>query len=132
MPSFMLEECPIESGYVKGKKFKRHVVVCGILLYNVIKYNISLCFALVKLNKKGGENKMATVITVPRDSTLKLRLVTGTDPVTGAPIIKTKTFNKVKAAAIDQDVYDTATTLVGLQKDTIDEIRLNKEWQLTE
>ncbi len=29
---------------------------------------------------------MATVITVPRDSSLQLRLVVGTNPSTGAPI----------------------------------------------
>jgi len=75
---------------------------------------------------------MATVITVPRDSALQLRLVTGTDPVTGAPIVQGKTFNKIKSSAIDQDVYDAATALVGLQKYPTDEIRLGKESQLTE
>ena len=75
---------------------------------------------------------MATVITVPRDSALQLRLVVGTNPDTGAPIVNSKTFNKVKSAANDQDVYDTATALVGLQKYTLDEIRLERESQLTE
>jgi len=75
---------------------------------------------------------MATVITVPRDSALQLRLVVGTNPDTGAPIINNKTFNKVKSAANDQDVYDTATALVGLQKYPLDEIRLERESQLTE
>ena len=72
------------------------------------------------------------VIVVPRDSSLQLRLVTGTNPLTGAPIIESKTFNKVKATAIDQDAYDVATALVGLQKYPIDEIRSQKESQLTE
>ena len=75
---------------------------------------------------------MATVVTVPRDSSLQFRLVVGTNPVTGAPIIQSKTFNKVKSAAIEQDAYDTATALTGLQKYTVDEIRLEKESQLTE
>jgi len=75
---------------------------------------------------------MAIVITVPRDSSLQLRMVTGTDPVTGAPIVESKTFNKVKASAIDQDAYDVATALVGLQKYPLSEIRLEKESQLTE
>jgi len=30
---------------------------------------------------------MATVVTVPRDSSLQLRLVVGTNPETGAPIV---------------------------------------------
>ena len=75
---------------------------------------------------------MAIVVTVPRDSSLQLRMVTGTDPVTGAPIVESKTFNKVKASAIDQDAYDVATALVGLQKYPLSEIRLEKESQLTE
>jgi len=72
------------------------------------------------------------VIVVPRDSSLQLRLVTGTNPLTGAPIIESKTFTKVKAAALDQDVYDVATALVGLQKYPVDEIRAQKESQLTQ
>jgi len=75
---------------------------------------------------------MATVITVPRDSALQLRLVVGTNPETGAPIIQSKTFSKIKSAAIEQDTYDVANALVDLQKYTVDEIRLEKESQLTE
>ncbi len=75
---------------------------------------------------------MATVITVPRDSSLQLRLVVGTNPDTGAPIVNSKTFGSIKSAALDQDVYDTATALVDLQKYTVDEVRLEKESQLTE
>ena len=75
---------------------------------------------------------MATVITVPRDSSLQFRLVVGTNPTSGAPIIQSKTFNKIKSSVIDQDVYDTATALLGLQKYPLDEIRLERESQLTE
>ena len=72
------------------------------------------------------------VIVVPRDSSLQLRLITGTNPLTGAPIIESKSFTKVKAAALDQDIYDVTTALVGLQKYPVDEIRAQKESQLTE
>ena len=75
---------------------------------------------------------MATVITVPRDSALQFRLVVGINPLTGAPIINSKSFTKIKSAALDQNAYDVATALVGLQKYTVDEIRLGKESQLTE
>ena len=75
---------------------------------------------------------MATVITVPRDSSLQFRLVVGTNPETGAPIVNSKTFANIKSAALEQDAYDVATALVGLQKYTVDEIRLEKESQLTE
>ncbi|MEA1963595.1 MAG: DUF1659 domain-containing protein [Candidatus Aerophobetes bacterium] len=75
---------------------------------------------------------MAIVVTVPRDSSLQFRLVVGTNPDTGAPIINSKTFNKVKSTAIEQDAYDVANALIGLQKYTVDEIRFEKEFQLTE
>ncbi len=75
---------------------------------------------------------MAIVVTVPRDSSLQFRLVVGTNPTSGAPIIQSKTFSKIKSSVIDQDVYDTATALTGLQKYTVDEIRFEKESQLTE
>ncbi len=75
---------------------------------------------------------MAIVVTVPRDSSLQFRLVVGVNPETGAPIINSKTFTKIKSAALEQDVYDTANALVGLQKYPLDEIRLEKESQLTE
>ena len=75
---------------------------------------------------------MAVVITVPRDASLQFRLVVGVNPVSGAPIINSKTFANIKSAALDQDVYDTATALTGLQKYTVDEIRLDRESLLTE
>jgi len=75
---------------------------------------------------------MATVVTVPRDSALQLRLVVGVNPDNGAPIINSKTFNKIKSAAPEQDAYDVATALIGLQKYSVDEIRFEKESQLTE
>ena len=75
---------------------------------------------------------MAIVVTVPRDSSLQFRLVVGTNPDTGAPIINSKSFTRIKSAALDQDIYDVATAIVGLQKYTVDELRLGKESQLTE
>ena len=75
---------------------------------------------------------MATVITVPHDSALQFRLVVGTNPESGAPIINSKSFARIKSAALDQDIYDVATAIVGLQKYTVDELRLGKESQLTE
>jgi len=75
---------------------------------------------------------MATVITVPRDSSLQFRLVVGTNPISGAPIINSKSFANIKSAALDQDTYDVATALTGLQKYPVDEIRLDRESLLTE
>ncbi len=71
------------------------------------------------------------VLVVPYDSILQLRLVTGTDPETSAPIIRTKSFNKVKNTATDQDIFDVANQLVSLQNYSLDEIRLRQASQLT-
>ena len=75
---------------------------------------------------------MAIVVTVPRDSSLQFRLIVGSNPETGAPIVSSKTFNKVKSTAIEQDVYDVANALVGLQKQPLNEIRFEKEFELTQ
>ena len=75
---------------------------------------------------------MATVITVPRDSALQLRLIVGTNPETGAPIVNSKTFNKVKSTALEQDAYDVANALTDLQKYAVNEVRFGKESVLTE
>ena len=75
---------------------------------------------------------MAIVVTVPRDSALQFRLVVGSNPETAAPIVSSKTFNRDKSTAIEQDVYDVANALVGLQKYPLNEIRFEKEFQLTE
>ena len=73
----------------------------------MVKYSIR-CLALLDLksvldligdSKKGGEKTMATVVTVPRDSALQFRLVVGSNLETGAPIINSKTFNKIKFTA---------------------------------
>jgi len=88
--------------------------------------------AIRQLAKKGGEKIMATVITVPRDSSLQLRLVVGTNPETGAPIVNSKTFSKIKSTALEQDTYDVAGALIDLQKYPVDEIRFEQEAQLTE
>jgi hypothetical protein len=47
-------------------------------------------------------------------STLGIKVEAGLS-ATGAPLYKTVNFGGVKAAAIDQDVYDVAVALGGLQ-----------------
>jgi hypothetical protein len=71
------------------------------------------------------------VLIIPHDSILQLRLVIGTDPESSKPIIRTKSFNRVKDTADEQDIFDVATQLISLQKYSLDEIRLNKSAQLT-
>ncbi len=71
------------------------------------------------------------VVVVPYDSRLQLRLVTGIDPETSAPIIKNFYFSKIKASATEQNIFDVANQIVSLQNYSLDEIRLNETSQLT-
>ncbi|TCS81251.1 DUF1659 domain-containing protein [Tepidibacillus fermentans] len=51
----------------------------------------------------------------------------GTDSQ-GQPILKSKTYNGVKAAALDQDVYDVAQSLGSLQKNPVYRVeRIDRE-----
>lgn len=58
---------------------------------------------------------MAVIVT-KNLSTLKLYLSKGTDPETNKEIKTTKAFGYVDSAAADQNVFDVANALVGLQK----------------
>lgn len=55
------------------------------------------------------------VTKVPANSTLRLELRAGTD-ANGNPVIRNKNFSGVKAAAADQDLFDVAAALAGLQE----------------
>ncbi|HHV56235.1 MAG TPA: DUF1659 domain-containing protein [Firmicutes bacterium] len=51
---------------------------------------------------------------VPEGARLQLSLQTGTDEA-GKPLVRAKSFANVKADAADQDVFDVAQALAGLQ-----------------
>ncbi|KFI35439.1 hypothetical protein HY00_05005 [Peptococcaceae bacterium SCADC1_2_3] len=46
---------------------------------------------------------------------MKLELQTGVD-AQGNPVIRTKSFSRLKATAVDQNVFDVAQALAGLQE----------------
>ncbi|MDN5348144.1 MAG: hypothetical protein PWP65_1708 [Clostridia bacterium] len=58
------------------------------------------------------------VIATPVDSSLRLMVQTGTD-ASGNPVYRYRTFNRVKPQAGDQEVYDVAQVLAGLQVHTL-------------
>ncbi|MGI6711785.1 MAG: DUF1659 domain-containing protein [Bacillota bacterium] len=67
---------------------------------------------------------MAVIVT-PLQSRLRLQFQTGVDG-DGKPVYKNKTLNRVKTAASDQDVLDSAVALAGLCTDSLNAvIRLN-------
>jgi hypothetical protein len=59
----------------------------------------------------------------PVSSTIRLNLVTGLTEQ-GNPIIKQTNLSNVKTNAVNQDIYDVATALVGLQEYQLDSMKL--------
>lgn len=55
------------------------------------------------------------VTRVPSGTTLRLELRVGTD-ARGNPVIRNKSLNNVKPEAADQDLFDVANALAGLQE----------------
>ena len=51
----------------------------------------------------------------PVNSTIRLSLVIGLN-ATGGPILRNTSLSNVKTEAIDQDLFDVANALVGLQE----------------
>jgi len=54
------------------------------------------------------------ITKVPGNSILRLVLHVG-DSGTGSPILRNRSLNNVKSAAVDQDIFDVATALADLQ-----------------
>ncbi len=63
-----------------------------------------------------------SVITMNNPSSLRLKLDAGRDDSTGNTIVKSKTYSNLKHNANNQDVYDVAEALMGLQEYEILEI----------
>ena len=63
-----------------------------------------------------------SVITMNNPSSLKVKLDAGMDDLTGNTIVKSKTFSNLKHDANNQDVYDVAEALMGLQDYAIIEV----------
>ncbi|AHF07259.1 DUF1659 domain-containing protein [Desulfitobacterium metallireducens] len=62
------------------------------------------------------------VSKTPVTSSIRLSLVTGLD-TQGAPILKQTNLSNVKSNALDQDLFDVANALVGLQEYSVHKIQ---------
>jgi hypothetical protein len=69
---------------------------------------------------KGGD--YVAVSKVPGTSVLKLVLDTG-QVVNGNPVLRTRSINGIKSTAADQDLFDAAQALAGLQQYTLNAVR---------
>ncbi len=71
------------------------------------------------------------VNTIAQDSKFKVQLDAGLNEK-GNMIVKSKTFSKVKSAAINDDVYDVAASLAGLQELPLVSVRRIDEVEITQ
>jgi len=69
--------------------------------------------------------------TIVQDSKLKLQFDGGLDEK-GNTIVKSKTLSKVKSTATNDDVYEVATTLSGLQTLPLLSVRKIDEVEITQ
>ena len=70
------------------------------------------------------------VVANERDSVLVVTYQIGTE-LDGSPILRTRSFSNVKADALDQDIYDVANALYGLQENPLINVRRDKRADLT-
>jgi len=67
------------------------------------------------------------VSSIPLGSALLLKVQTGVDG-SGNPVVRTRRWANIKAAAADQDVFDVANAIAGLQAHpVVDVIRQDSE-----
>ncbi|MCO5385762.1 MAG: DUF1659 domain-containing protein [Desulfosporosinus sp.] len=71
------------------------------------------------------------VVASSRDTVIVVTIQTGLTPQ-GAPILRQRSFNNVKANATDQDVYDIAAALYELQDHSLIGVRRDNRFDLTE
>jgi len=66
------------------------------------------------------------VVSTPLSSILRIQVQTGSDG-SGNPVYRIRSYNRVKAAAADQDVYDIAQALGSLQVHPVNAVsRINE------
>lgn len=63
------------------------------------------------------------VTKTPVNSTIRLSLVTGLSEL-GSPILRQTNLSNVKTNAVNQDIFDVANALVGLQEYALESIRV--------
>jgi len=61
------------------------------------------------------------VVKTSQESRIGIKVVNGVN-ASGANVFKTLSFSNVKAAALDQDLYDVAASIAGLQSKSLVEI----------
>lgn len=71
------------------------------------------------------------VVKTPTNSVLRIQLQTGVN-AEGDPIYRNRSFNNIKANALDQDLFDVADVLAGLQQHTLVAIMRVDNAQLAE
>lgn len=71
------------------------------------------------------------VLSTIKDSNLRLVLQTGVD-AKGNPVFKTRSYGNIKPTASDQDIFNLAQQLAGLQIHVLDQVSRVNSFELTE
>lgn len=71
------------------------------------------------------------LVVIPNSSRLTLTVNMGSDE-DGSPILRSRSYSGVKPAAADQDVFDVAEVLGGLQQYVVEEISRTDETGLAD
>ncbi|MDI6605408.1 DUF1659 domain-containing protein [Aceticella autotrophica] len=71
------------------------------------------------------------VVSTPKGSRLQIVFITGKD-AKGMDILRTRTYNGIKSASLDQDVLDVASALNGLQSNQVKSVSRINEVELTQ
>lgn len=71
------------------------------------------------------------VIASAKDTVLVVSIQTGSTPA-GSPILRQRSFPNIRVSAADQDIYDVATALYGLQNYPLISVRRDNRIDLTE
>lgn len=72
---------------------------------------------------------MMAVTSTAKDSVLAVTYQTGLTAA-GSPVLRQRSFPNVKADALDQDVYDVAQALYGLQQYPLVGVRRDNRFEL--
>jgi len=77
------------------------------------------------------EVRYMAVIGIPVDASLRLVVQVGTDQA-GNPVLRNRTYNRVKPEAANDEVFQVAQALAGLMADQVVEVRRQDQRTLAE
>ena len=104
--------------FIESIDYEVNFLVSGEIWCPDFQLNATVLKRFLDLNT----NFNMSVITMNNPSSLRVKLDAGLNDSTGNTIVKSKTYSNLKYNANNQDVYDVAQALMGLQDYTVLEV----------